>query len=410
MKEFNNFILSKKNIVIAVTMLFAFSIILIFFISDRSMERVERIDIEGSIGQENISDDGAWCWFQDPRAVSYNGKTYVGWVNRSGDIVISRYDNQKKETVSNVLHYNLQIDDHSAPTILILQDGRIMVFYSAHVGNAMFYRISISPEDISNWSEEKRITTNTEGKRGYTYSHPVRLSDENNKIYLFWRGGDFKPNFSTSIDGVEWSNAQNLFDVPNERPYMKVFSNGSDKIYFTFTDGHPNEIETNNIYFTYYQDGSFYKADGTFIKGVNDLPLVASDLDVVYDSNLSGVNAWNWDIAIDNSGNPVIAYATFPALEDHRYNYAYWDGESWNNYEIAKAGGSIDKDREPFYSGGMAINHQDPSIVYLSREINEMHEMEKWETPDWGKSWSSKIITSQSLAKNVRPVVPRNYN
>ncbi|HZC13091.1 MAG TPA: hypothetical protein VE270_03635, partial [Thermoleophilaceae bacterium] len=29
--------------------------------------------------------DGAWSWFGDPRAVTLDGMTYVGWVDREGD-------------------------------------------------------------------------------------------------------------------------------------------------------------------------------------------------------------------------------------------------------------------------------------------------------------------------------------
>ena len=33
------------------------------------------------------------------------------------------------------------------------QDGRVIVFYSAHNGKNMFYRISEKPEDISSWGQ-----------------------------------------------------------------------------------------------------------------------------------------------------------------------------------------------------------------------------------------------------------------
>jgi hypothetical protein len=39
--------------------------------------------------------DGAWCWFQDPRAVHYVGvhdRTYIGYVTSKGDIDIAAQD------------------------------------------------------------------------------------------------------------------------------------------------------------------------------------------------------------------------------------------------------------------------------------------------------------------------------
>ena len=392
------FFLKNKNIFLAIFLLALF--LLTFFVFEG----------KNKIEQKMLTNDGAWCWYQDPRAVSYENKTYIGWANQNGDIKIGRYDEKEDNFKSTVLHNSLQKDDHIAPSILKLEDGRLMVFYSEHAGekSSMYYRISTNPEDIFSWGNEMKLETNTFGKRGYTYSHPVQLSDENNRIYLFWRGGDFKPTFSFSDNKIDWADAKTLFGVEKGRPYLKVFSNNKDKIYFTFTDGHPNEVEFNNVYFAYYQKGSFFKADGTFIKKIADLPLKPEEVDLVYDSSSSKIKGWNWDIAIDDLGNPIIVYSTFPELEDHRYNYAYWDGDNWKNYEITKAGGSIDKDGEPFYSGGIALDHQNPSTIYLSREIDGFHELEKWKTEDQGNSWLSESITIQSSTENIRPVVPRN--
>lgn len=357
-----------------------------------------------------IAGDGAWCWFQDPRAVDYNEKTYIGSVNEKGDIVVSSFDHKDKTVISDILHSSLQADDHASPSILIRQDGRIMIFYSAHTGDSLYYKTSIYPEDISSWSDEESVGTNTAGDRGYTYPNPVQLSGENNKIYLFWRGGNFEPTFSTSIDGISWSEARTLFNVPGERPYMKVFSNGKDKIYFTFTDGHPNETDSNSIYFAYYQNGSFYKADGTFIKKLSNLPLSPNDVDIIYNSSQKGTKAWNWDIANDQFGNPIVIYATFPNINDHHYRYAHWNGRIWDDNEITSAGESIAKINEPYYSGGIALDHENPSVAYLSKEVNGIHEIEKWSTSNGGESWSSEKVTSKSAKQNIRPVVPRNHN
>src|SRR5690606_23038145 len=43
--------------------------------------------------------DGAWCWFADPRAVYHKGKQekiYYGYINSQGDVVISSRDMKTK--------------------------------------------------------------------------------------------------------------------------------------------------------------------------------------------------------------------------------------------------------------------------------------------------------------------------
>ena len=117
----------------------------------------------------NIEPSGAWCWFQDPRAVYANGKTFFGTVNSNGDIVIYSYDHSSKVLNSYILHSALQVDDHVAPAILILPDGRLMVFYTKHNGNYLYYRVSKNPYDISSWDAEQSISMPEQ----ITYPNPV---------------------------------------------------------------------------------------------------------------------------------------------------------------------------------------------------------------------------------------------
>ncbi|HPN55011.1 MAG TPA: BNR-4 repeat-containing protein [Candidatus Moranbacteria bacterium] len=355
--------------------------------------------------------DGAWCWFQDPRAVSYNNKTYVGAVSTDGNIVILQYDNRTGASTFSILHEYLNADDHAAPSILIRPDGRIMVFYSAHLGSEMYYRISTNPENISSWGTETKVNVeNTPGAGGHTYPSPIQLSGESNKLYLFWRGGNIQPNFSTSTDGgTTWSAVKTLVNVPDQRPYIKYASDNVDEIHFAFGDGHPDNLTSNNLYYAYYKNGNFYKANGTSIGNMSSLPLSPSSADLVYDDSDNKTRSWVWDIALNGSGRPVIVYATFPSPTNHRYWYAVWNGSSWINSEITAAGSFLYVGQEE-YSGGITLDHENPNVVYLSRQINGQYEIEKWITNNSGVTWSSESITANSERKNIRPVVPRGHN
>src|SRR5918997_7170558 len=108
---------------------------------------------------------GAWSWFGDPRAVTHEGRTYVGWVDLEGDIKVSSYDHGTGERVTAVLQARLNQDDHANPSIHVRPDGRLVVFYSAHVGPAMHYRVSTQPGDVTSWGAPQSIPTNTPGIR-----------------------------------------------------------------------------------------------------------------------------------------------------------------------------------------------------------------------------------------------------
>jgi hypothetical protein len=58
--------------------------------------------------------------------------------------------------------------------------------------------------------------------------------------------------------------------------------------------------------------------------------------------------------------------------------------------------------------GNLTLHPINPNIVYLSREVNNVFEIEKHETGDSGATWAVTPITQNSAFDNVRPYVPRN--
>ena len=363
-------------------------------------------------GYDTVAEDAAWCWFSDPRAVYHKGRQkriYFSYITSKGDVVISAREQENGKTEKYVLHARLEIDDHNVPSILVLPDGRLLVFYTEHNGR-FFMRRSKNPEDISEWEEEIVLPF---GDRT-TYSHPVMLSEEKNRIYLFWRGSDWRPSFSYSDDsGSTWAAPQALIageGLENaDRPYLKVASDNKSRIDFVFTDGHPAKETRNSVYHFYYKKGAFYQTGGQQIGTVEELPVRHEKVDKVYDATASGVRAWIADIALDKKGRPAIVYVRFPRESDHYYYYARWNGTKWTDRELCRAGGWMPltpdgaKIREPHYSGGITLDHADVNNVYLSRQINGVFELEHWRKGIDG--WDHRPFTRQSKANNVRPVV-----
>lgn len=381
---------------------------------------------------QSFSEDGAWCWFSDPRAVYLNGKIYAGWVSSDGSIMVASYNEKTGEKKEVNIFSEFNKDDHANPSLLILPDKRIMVFFSAHstLGRgetkaAITYATTKNPEDITAWEVQKRLEKNAEGPRKFCYNNPVMLSKENNRIYIFWRGGDWKPTFCYTDDfGKTWSTVFSLIksSVSNyKRPYVKVSSNGEDEIHFAFTDGHPRVEALNSIYYMKYKDGKFYKANGDIIGTMDSLPIEHEECDIVYDAyaeyleTRNGVRGWIWDVAFRKDGNPVIAYAQLPEESSHDYFYASWDGKKWINSKICDAGAFFPRfeklkdarEPEPHYSGGVYIDHENVDVVYYSRPIGDIFEIFKAETKDNGLTWKEQSITSNSKKDNVRPFAIR---
>jgi len=378
----------------------------------------------------SLTDNGAWCWFSDPRAIYFKGqhrRTYAGWVDSTGNIIVAFYDHDLKRTETKVLHQNFEKDDHDNPSLFIDRQGKLMVFYSKHATSEPIYMVKAkNAEDISEWETAAALKLNDPIaypglSDTYTYTNICRLEKENDKLFLFWRGADFKPNFSVSDDGGKTWSPGRILILPgriykDRRPYLKVASNNKDVIHFAFTDGHPNVEPTNSIYYAKYRNNALHKANGEKIAELSDLPIQPKLADIVYDATKTNEKAWIWDVAGTKEGDPVIVYSRFPNDSSHVYYYSIWNNNQWNNYKLVNSGpwfpqtAAGEREREPFYSGGIVLDHEDPAIVYLSRLKNSRFEIEKWTTSDKGKNWSTEDITSHSENNNVRPFVIRDYS
>ena len=366
-----------------------------------------------------FTEDGAWCWFQDPRAVYFDGehrRTYSGWMTKDGQLIVAQYDHKSGGIDKVVLEEEWDIDDHNTPSFLVRPDGHIMVFYARHNKLGLYTRRTIHPEDITSWEEE--IMVSNEDR--ITYSHPVQLHAESNRMYVFYRGPSWKPTFTFSDDGVNWSEPQILIqqkgrEAEDIRPYLKVVSDGDSTIHFAFTNGHPRNEPHNSVYYIKYAKGGFYKADGSLIGDMNKLPIDPLDSDLVYDAREHEVRAWIWDIALDSQGHPHVAYTRLPEESDHRYHYTRWDGATWNDHFITFAGGWFpqtqpgEEEREVHYSGGITFNQNSPHVVYFSHNEGTQFEISRAETADHGKTWEIDPITKRSNHLNVRPVFPHGY-
>ena len=298
-----------------------------------------------------------------------------------------------------------------------------MVFFTKHsTSNPILQFTMKNPEDISSWEKKELFLNDLNKYEGYestyTYSSPVMLSNENNRIYLFWRGMDYKPNYSYSDDlGQSWSKGK-IFVLPERiynlrRPYIKITSNGKDKIVFAFTDGHPRKENENSIYYMCYKEGDLYNVEGERIGTLGDQPLTPRASSVVYDATITKQKAWIWDVALDENENPVLAFAKFPDDTNHIYSYSKWDGEKWITSDLVNSGkwfpetNAGEVEREPNYSGGIIIDHENTNEVYLSVKRDSVFEIAKWINTE-GTNWNVEAITKFSGKDNVRPFAVKN--
>ncbi len=378
---------------------------------------------------KTITEDGAWCWFSDPRAI-YAGKegnrqVITGWVTKEGDIEAASLNLTSGQISKKVIYPDLQEDDHDNPAFLELPDHRILSMFTWHGGkNGVIQSTTREPGDINTFEKPVVFKPKTDAllekykRETYTYANPFRLTEENNKIYAFGRWIGYKPNMITSTDnGKTWSDPQVVITSPeldtNNRPYVKYYSDGKSRIHLVFTDGHPRVEPLNSVYYCYYENGAFWRANGEQICTVDQLPFHPSDATVVYQATEEKGRSWVFDIAADDKGYPVIAYSRYPRLKVHDYYYARYDGTEWHDHKIIYSGPWFPEDvpdktqREVNYSAGLTLDPVDPSVIFFSHVIDGIFEISRGETPDYGKHWGVTAVTRNSKYDNVRPFAPR---
>jgi len=364
---------------------------------------------------DTVTVDGAWCWFNDPRAIYYKGtkeQTYFSWVTQQGNIVVASYNHATKEYVEKVIQANYEADDHDNPALFFRKDGRIVIYYSKHTTAPAHRWISTNPEDITSWGTDYQFGVNV------TYPFPFQVRDS---IFVMYRGLNWHPTLIISNDdGATMGTPMQLISGGGARPYARYCQDKTGAIHMAFTTGHPRDVANNKIYYAKFQNGKFYRADGTLIKdfgwGTSPLDIDAGEPETVYDGTSFG-KGWIWDIAVDSLNRPVMVYASFPTDTDHQYHYARWNGSAWVKTHLTNAGKWFPQtpagttEPEPNYSGGINMDPNNPNVVYLSKQVKSSFEIFKFTTRDNGLNWDSVAITwnTPSDLVNVRPIVPRNH-
>jgi hypothetical protein len=334
------------------------------------------------------------------------GRTYAGWIARNGDITVGSFNPLVGRVRTHVVGHWIH-DDHASPVLVVEPSHRLSVFWGVHNGASVNYRTTVRPLDIRSWGPVRRLSARLPGTLGITYPNPVLMPAEQNRLYLFWRGPDWGADYLVREASGRWSAARELIlPQPGQRPYVKVAGNGYDRIGLAFTDAHPGDTDT-SVYYAAVRAGALWTAGGQRIASLGSTPISPSQGDLVYDGRAAHVPSWVWDVAFDSGQHPVIVYATFPTTANHEYWYARFDGRRWTSHRLTDAGGSISPSTpEVYYSGGIALDHSNPAILYLSRKVGSRFRLERWRTADGGRTWRHSVV-ARSGGDQVRPVVPR---
>lgn len=360
-----------------------------------------------------LSEDGGWYTHNEHWLIADpDGRLAIcGLITSNGDAAISSLNVDTGVKAQFTLKPRFQLDDHAVPQPVVMPDGRIIAFYARHsiVEDPIYLRRTTNPHDITAWDAEQTIVLPTGGQP--CYPKPAVIGS---RLYVFFRNTTNHDYIYSDDNGATWSAPARLFSYsPGWRGYVNYHASLDGRVDFTSTDDNPNPTGSySNIYHCYLQGGTLYKSDGTLIAALGAGGITPAQMTKVYNYTEAG-DAWAYDVQRDGQGRPLVVFASFPTLTNHFYWYARWDGTTWRKYQFTTAGASpydIDgtgrvsgSSGEPRYSGGLHMHPADPAVVFLSRWVDGQLEIERWQTPDGGVTWSSRPVTRRSLVKNMRP-------
>ena len=266
-----------------------------------------------------------------------------------------------------------------------------MVFYSADNGRAMFWRVSSKPYSIARFSKAYTVGTNTPGFWGYTYPNPLRADG---RLWLLFRGANWQPSVhaprgalvapaqdarprAASRDGAA---ACCSAAADAHRPYRQVRER---------RQAHPRDVHRGQPRRT------FRTRSGTpWFDRTGDLqrlrPPRARDSAPRRRSSASTASARTPATSSGRSTSPSARSGRSSSYRRRTLRPEYWSGPV-RRAALAQLPHHPLRHtpRSPGAVGGATLDHEDPSIVYLSRLTPDRpgHEVEVWRTPDGGRSW-----------------------
>ena len=385
-------------------------------------------------------------WINGKAIVADNGMTYIAYVTDMGEVHLKEFDAKCSRSLSRdvrvcTLNCNYA-DEHNAPSICVMRNGKIIIAYTGHSQTASLkYRITENKYDILSFGEEKTIPM--EGSVTY-----VQLFENTgkNELWLFCRVNGVTWEFRYSKDGGEtWSgptlllksDAGGLFYLNVRKQFIRS-ENGGDEQWFFALYGHPRISKDHTIRSGIFNsDGQLLRTDGTetaenLYQCEGRAVMEIASLDIVYESP-EGTTVRLLEVS---PTLPLrVGFAPFVIDDDWSpdpskpvYYMATFKGGKWNISEpICAAGEFLAKDvidGSQTYLGGMAcyygvgeaglyprdIVETRTNRVYIARFDGENRVLESYLSQDHGKTYQLeqviRKIPKEENRKIWRPIVP----
>ncbi|MCR4578152.1 MAG: BNR repeat-containing protein [Clostridiales bacterium] len=383
-------------------------------------------------------------WINEKAIVGMNGKTYIAYFTDMGEVHVKEIDAKCSRALSrDVCLCRLNgsyADEHNSPSICILENGRIMVVYSAHAAtNTLKYRVTDRPFDLFSFGPEKTL----EYGGSVTYAQ-VFENTRRHEIWLFTRVRSVTWEFRCSGDeGETWSDpvtflrsdAGGLFYFDVRKQLVPDETGSAREQWFFALYGHPRISKDHTIRAGIFDaEGCLLRMNGAkngmdlFGHGASS-ELVLSDLDVVYASE-AGTTVRLLEVSPTLPLRVGLAAFVLNKPETITYFVATWTQTGFRlSAPICKGGEFLSPDTQldgsQTYVGGMACYYGvgaagirpdacgetvDTDRIFIARFDGTDRVLESYVSRDHGMHYGLEQVirrlNTPDQKKIWRPVVP----
>jgi len=262
---------------------------------------------------------------------------FVSYYDPDAHIVVGRREIGQTTWALTTLPFTGNVHDaHNVTVLGISSDGLLHLSYDQHA-QALHYRVSLWPFDVSGWGDDKPMT----GQQESHVTYPEFISAADGSLYFFYRDGA-SGNGSLCINKYDaehhaWQALQHpLIDGLNRcNPYWwrpEVAADGSIHVAWCWRDTPDAQTNHDICYMVSRDQGkSWLSADGKALS----LPVTPESAPVV-EAIKRGSNLINQcSLAVDAAGHPHLAQYFNDEHNVPQYFHLWFDGTKWNKDQVS---------------------------------------------------------------------------
>lgn len=357
-------------------------------------------------------------WLIRPKAVEFNGATYVTWLDANhggtGNIRVAKYTHSTGLWTPAVTVVAAEmIDAHAAPSICVDTSGYIHVVWGGFSATNAVLKTAKSNNvgDIASWGSVVTVATGSVSDRTY----PTMLCLSTGTLVLFAREADAWIRRVSTDNGATWGSAQTII-TGTARSYTEWILGASDRVHVawhtTASSGATNGL---NGYYLYSDNpaaatSTWNAVDGTAasLPLASDGPTTVSTGRVFSTTGLGFNTSYLRGLAVSGSNAPMLSFDLFvtgtPASSlCSTFTYA---AGTWTKVDVI-TGATVGLASSGSFTraeGGVRFLTGTTWRILVGLTVSGFGEVQEWESTDGGATWAKAAdVTAASTRGNWQP-------